>query len=291
MAGGITTGVNVGSTRRRFLGTTIAAAGAAWARSAAGSRMGADAGGQRLGCACRAILARIVPPVFAKRDVRHHAVRRVARRRRVDAPRAIAQAIAACAEPAAGASSCRRAVPHRRDPPAERRQPVARGGATLAFSARPARVSAGRVHALRRHGVDELLAVHLRASSRRTSPSRAAARSTGRRPRALVAVEGRPLGQRRARPSRRPGRRLIDMVDEGVPVAERVFGDGHYLRPNFIQPYRCQNVLIEGVTIVNSPMWEIHPVLCTNVTVRDVTITHPRPEQRRLRSGVVAATC
>ena len=42
-----------------------------------------------------------------------------------------------------------------------------------------------------------------------------------------------------------------------------------------MQPYRCQNVLIEGVTIINSPMWELHPVLCTNVTIRDVTInTH-----------------
>ena len=47
------------------------------------------------------------------------------------------------------------------------------------------------------------------------------------------------------------------------------------------------NVLIEGVTIVNSPMWEIHPVLCTNVTIRGVTIVEPRAEQRRLQSRVV----
>ena len=49
------------------------------------------------------------------------------------------------------------------------------------------------------------------------------------------------------------------MAEDGVPVAQRVFGEGDYLRPNFIQPYRCRNVLIEGVTIVDSPMWEIHP--------------------------------
>jgi polygalacturonase len=71
--------------------------------------------------------------------------------------------------------------------------------------------------------------------------------------------------------------RLIEAQANGVPVAERVFGDGHYLRPNFLQPYRCQNVLIEGVTIVNSPMWEIHPVLCSNVTVRDVKISTHGP--------------
>jgi polygalacturonase len=69
--------------------------------------------------------------------------------------------------------------------------------------------------------------------------------------------------------------RLGEMVEAGTPVAQRVFADGSYLRPQFIQPYRCQNVLIEGVTIRNSPMWEIHPVLCTNVTVRKVHIaTH-----------------
>ena len=33
------------------------------------------------------------------------------------------------------------------------------------------------------------------------------------------------------------------MAARGVPVAERVFGEGTYLRPNFIQPYRCRNVL------------------------------------------------
>jgi polygalacturonase len=49
------------------------------------------------------------------------------------------------------------------------------------------------------------------------------------------------------------------------------------LRPQFIQPYRCTNVLIEGVTIRNSPMWEINPVLCRNVTVRDVKIASHGP--------------
>jgi polygalacturonase len=65
---------------------------------------------------------------------------------------------------------------------------------------------------------------------------------------------------------------LHDMAERGVPVAQRVFGPGHYLRPQFIQPFRCKNVLIEGVTIVNSPMWEVTPALCTNVTVQGLTI-------------------
>ena len=71
--------------------------------------------------------------------------------------------------------------------------------------------------------------------------------------------------------------RLIDMQAKGVPVAQRVFGEQDYLRPNFIQPYRSRNVLIEGVTVVNSPMWEIHPVLCQNVTVRHVSVRSHGP--------------
>jgi unsaturated rhamnogalacturonyl hydrolase len=70
---------------------------------------------------------------------------------------------------------------------------------------------------------------------------------------------------------------LNDLSDHGVPPRERVFGAGHFLRPNFIQPYRCRNVLVEGVTIVRSPMWEINPVLCSNVTVRGVTIRSDGP--------------
>lgn len=62
---------------------------------------------------------------------------------------------------------------------------------------------------------------------------------------------------------------LRDMAEREVPVSERVFED-NYLRPPFIQPYRCQNVLIEGVTIKNSPFWLVNPVLCKNVTVRDI---------------------
>jgi polygalacturonase len=66
---------------------------------------------------------------------------------------------------------------------------------------------------------------------------------------------------------------LVASGDQGVPVAQRIYGAGHFLRPNFIQPYRCRNVLIEGVHIRRSPMWEINPVLCTNVIVRGLDIS------------------
>ncbi len=88
----------------------------------------------------------------------------------------------------------------------------------------------------------------------------------------------RESGWREGQPHQEPARqKLFEMAERDVPVKERVFGEGSYLRPSFIEPYRCQDVLIEGVTIRNSPMWVIHPVLCRNVTVRGVTVESHGP--------------
>lgn len=79
---------------------------------------------------------------------------------------------------------------------------------------------------------------------------------------------------KRKKPTRQQAARdrLIEMGEKGVPVEQRVFGEGSFLRPNFIQFQRCENILIEGVTILRSPMWEIHPVLSSNITVRNVSV-------------------
>lgn len=72
-------------------------------------------------------------------------------------------------------------------------------------------------------------------------------------------------------------KRLVEMGEKGVPVSERVFGPAGRLRPNFVQFYRCKSILIEGIHIINSPMWELHPVLSSNITVRGVTISTHGP--------------
>lgn len=72
-------------------------------------------------------------------------------------------------------------------------------------------------------------------------------------------------------------RRLVELGSAGVPVKERVFGEGFKLRPNFIQPVRCKNVLIADVRVINSPMWALNPVYCTNVTIRGVTVETEGP--------------
>ncbi|HEY1113063.1 MAG TPA: glycoside hydrolase family 28 protein [Chitinophagaceae bacterium] len=48
-----------------------------------------------------------------------------------------------------------------------------------------------------------------------------------------------------------------------------------FLRPPFIQPMYCKNVLIEGITIINSPFWTVNPQFCENVTITGVTINNP----------------
>lgn len=70
---------------------------------------------------------------------------------------------------------------------------------------------------------------------------------------------------------------LFSMAEKNVPVEQRIFGEGHFLRPNFIQFYKSKNILIEGVKILRSPMWEIHPVLCENVTIQNVTVISHGP--------------
>jgi len=65
---------------------------------------------------------------------------------------------------------------------------------------------------------------------------------------------------------------LQTMDQNKTPLNQRVFGDGHYLRPTFFEPFDCANILIEGVTFQDSPFWTMHPVFCSNVTVREVTV-------------------
>jgi polygalacturonase len=67
------------------------------------------------------------------------------------------------------------------------------------------------------------------------------------------------------------------MNAEDVEVARRQFGAGHRLRPNFVQFYGCRNILIEGVTFQDSPMWILNPVLCENVSIRGVTVSSHGP--------------
>jgi polygalacturonase len=48
-----------------------------------------------------------------------------------------------------------------------------------------------------------------------------------------------------------------------------------YLRPNLLVFTKCDRVLLEGVVFQNSPAWCLHPLMCTNLTVRNVSVKNP----------------
>ncbi|HVX84648.1 MAG TPA: glycoside hydrolase family 28 protein [Phycisphaerae bacterium] len=62
------------------------------------------------------------------------------------------------------------------------------------------------------------------------------------------------------------------------PLEERVFGDKNTgYRPCFIEPYECKNVVVEDVTIKNSPFWTVHPLYTTNFTLRNANVSGSGP--------------
>ena len=70
---------------------------------------------------------------------------------------------------------------------------------------------------------------------------------------------------------------LMEWNEKGVPVEQRRMGDGYGMRVQLLNPVRCTNVLIEGVTLLRSPFWVIHPLFCRNLTVRGVHIQNDGP--------------
>lgn len=70
---------------------------------------------------------------------------------------------------------------------------------------------------------------------------------------------------------------LRKMGKDLVPVYERLFGEGHFLRPGFFEPVGCTNVRLEGITILDSPFWVIHPIYCNNVIVCGVEVISHNP--------------
>ena len=63
---------------------------------------------------------------------------------------------------------------------------------------------------------------------------------------------------------------LPALSEAGVPIASRIFGLGHYLRPCMVEFLSCTNVLMESYQTNNTPFWQHHPTACTNVVIRNV---------------------
>ena len=64
-------------------------------------------------------------------------------------------------------------------------------------------------------------------------------------------------------------------INVNTPVKERIYngekGKAIFL-PMFVSPIKCQNVLIEGITLESTPFWNITPVYCDSVIIRGITV-------------------
>lgn len=71
--------------------------------------------------------------------------------------------------------------------------------------------------------------------------------------------------------------KIFDQENKGIllPDEPKQMVRG-FLRPPFIQPMHSKNILIQGITVRNSPFWTINPEFCDNVTIHAVTVINPQ---------------
>ncbi|RAJ33041.1 glycoside hydrolase family 28 protein [Pedobacter cryoconitis] len=69
------------------------------------------------------------------------------------------------------------------------------------------------------------------------------------------------------------------MKDPGLitPAKTAEFYDSikDFLRPNLLVLNNCRQILLEGVTFQNSPAWNLHPLMCNDLTIRNVYVKNP----------------
>ena len=71
--------------------------------------------------------------------------------------------------------------------------------------------------------------------------------------------------------------KLLMYAETSTPIYKRVMTPEDALRPQTINFYNCNTILIEDVEIINSPFWVIHPMFCESMIVRGVTIFNRGP--------------
>lgn len=68
-------------------------------------------------------------------------------------------------------------------------------------------------------------------------------------------------------------KKLYEMGENNVPVNQRIFGTAKAgLRPAFVEFVNCQRALIKNITLVNGPMWTIHPLYSQDIIVKNINI-------------------
>ena len=62
-----------------------------------------------------------------------------------------------------------------------------------------------------------------------------------------------------------------------------------FLRPVMINFIECKNVMLQGVLFENSPSWNIHPLMCTNLIIDNIAVRNPSYAQNG--DGIDVESC
>ena len=71
--------------------------------------------------------------------------------------------------------------------------------------------------------------------------------------------------------------RLLRSAEDRLPTDRRIMTPEDALRPQTVNLYKCRSILIEDVTLLNSPFWVLHPLMCEDLWVRGVTVSNRGP--------------
>ena len=71
--------------------------------------------------------------------------------------------------------------------------------------------------------------------------------------------------------------KLLMWGESSTPVYKRVMTPEDGMRPQLINLHSCKTILIEDVTLLNSPFWVIHPLFCESLIVRGVHVFNRGP--------------
>ncbi len=70
----------------------------------------------------------------------------------------------------------------------------------------------------------------------------------------------------------------LNVIDQNVPnvTKENQWNEiKDFLRPVMVSFINCKNILLDGLTFQNSPAWNIHPLMCENIIVSNLTVRNP----------------
>jgi len=71
------------------------------------------------------------------------------------------------------------------------------------------------------------------------------------------------------------GSRVIKELQKRNASFEEYAAIKDFLRPVLLSFVNCRNILLDGPTFQNSPAWNLHPLMCEHVTIRNISVRNP----------------